>query len=238
MNLHFIRLSSFFSVISVMFLWETWRPKRKWETARWKRWAFHGAVSVVNTLLTRFSLLLPLLGWIHFVRTQEWGIVSWVGLTGFWEIALTVVVFDMLDYWWHRFNHHIPFLWRFHKYHHYDTHVDVTTALRFQPGELLLSYGVKALWILVWGPSLIAFFVFEALITSYAVFHHSNIDVSDGTEKFFYLTLPNPGTDIRRSKRLDCSLRHPEDCAPTLLRRCLPRPRNHQHPDTLELNRT
>ena len=61
--------------------------------------------------------------------------------------------------------------------------MDVTTSLRFHPGELFLSYGMKAVWILIWGPSLAGFMIFEAGITAYSQFHHSNIDFSDKWEK-------------------------------------------------------
>jgi len=77
----------------------------------------------------------------------------------------------------------IPFLWRFHRVHHMDTHVDVTTSLRFHPIELTISYMVKAVWILIWGPSVLAYVVFEAGITAYAQFHHSAIDFPDRIER-------------------------------------------------------
>jgi hypothetical protein len=44
-----------------------------------------------------------------------------------------------LDVFWHRLNHRIPFLWRFHRTHHSDSRLDVTTASRFHVGEIVLS---------------------------------------------------------------------------------------------------
>jgi sterol desaturase/sphingolipid hydroxylase (fatty acid hydroxylase superfamily) len=61
--------------------------------------------------------------------------------------------------------------------------MDVTTALRFHPGELLLSSLVKAGWVVIWGPTAIAWFVFEGLISLCAQFHHSNIDLPDAIER-------------------------------------------------------
>jgi sterol desaturase/sphingolipid hydroxylase (fatty acid hydroxylase superfamily) len=34
-------------------------------------------------------------------------------------------------YVWHRLNHRVPWLWRFHLVHHTDLDLDVSTALRF-----------------------------------------------------------------------------------------------------------
>ena len=84
------------------------------------------------------------------------------------------------------------FLWRFHKAHHADTHVDVSTALRFHPGELLISSLVKASWIVIWGPTVIAWFVFEALVSLSAQFHHSNFDFPDKVEKILSPIIVTP----------------------------------------------
>jgi len=185
------RLYTFVGFLFTMALWESIRPVRKWETERSRRWLFHGGVTILNTLLTRLVFLGPVLMWLSFVRDQGWGIGQILGLSGIVEIVATLIVFDAFDYWWHRFNHTIPFLWRFHQMHHMDTQVDVTTSLRFHPGELFLAYCAKAVWILVWGPSLFAFLIFEAAITAYSQFHHSNIDFSDKVERLiriFHMT--------------------------------------------------
>ncbi len=108
------------------------------------------------------------------------------------EIVLSLIVLDALDYFWHRANHRIPFLWRFHKAHHADVEMDVTTALRFHPGELFLSAFAKASWILIWGPTAIAWFVFEGLISFCAQFHHSNIDFPDVVERWLSKIIVTP----------------------------------------------
>ena len=105
-----------------------------------------------------------------------------LGIEGYPEVIASIVILDMFDYWWHRFNHRVPLLWRFHKVHHVDTHVDVTTSLRFHPGELMISAFLKALWILMLGPSILAFAMFESATTLAAQFHHTNIDFPDSVE--------------------------------------------------------
>ncbi|HKJ86785.1 MAG TPA: sterol desaturase family protein [Spirochaetia bacterium] len=50
---------------------------------------------------------------------------------------LTLLALDLWTYWWHRFNHTVPFLWRFHRAHHTDTEMGATTAYRFHPVERL-----------------------------------------------------------------------------------------------------
>lgn len=175
LDIEAIRLLLFVGGLLLFFGLETWLVARPWRVSRVQRLTVHVALAVLNSVVVRVVVLLPFLWWVDTVVAHGWGLVSWLGLSGLPEIVATVLVFDFCNYWWHRLNHRVGFLWRFHKVHHTDTHLDVTTALRFHPGELLLSYGFKAVWVLLWGPSLLAFVVFEMSVNVAAQFHHCNI---------------------------------------------------------------
>ena len=141
----------------------------------------------------RLLVYVPLLAWIVYVEQMGWGLARKLGLSGWVEFLLTtVVVLDFFDYVWHRANHRIAFLWRFHKAHHADNDLDVFTALRFHPGELLISALVKATWIIIWGPSAFAWFLFEASVSLCAQMHHSNIDLPDKLERKFAAFIVTP----------------------------------------------
>jgi sterol desaturase/sphingolipid hydroxylase (fatty acid hydroxylase superfamily) len=93
---------------------------------------------------------------VLYTQKHGIGIAHLLGLSGAVEIIAAVIALDFWDYWMHLVNHKIKFLWRFHKAHHSDMEVDVTTASRFHIGELLISGSVKCLMIFVWGPSLLS----------------------------------------------------------------------------------
>ncbi|MFT7138983.1 MAG: sterol desaturase/sphingolipid hydroxylase (fatty acid hydroxylase superfamily) [Sulfitobacter sp.] len=171
---------------------ETLAPKRSWRESRVKRLLFHGSIAALNTVWIRLLIYVPLLLWIVYVEQQGWGISRWLGLTGWVEIVASLVVLDLFDYFWHRANHRVTFLWRFHKAHHADTAMDVTTALRFHPGELMISALAKALWIVIWGPTAIAWFLFEAMVSLCAQFHHTNIDFPDRIERVISALIVTP----------------------------------------------
>ena len=178
-----IRLILSLCGFAVMLFIETLRPKRSWKDSRLRRLFFHMGLSLFNSVLLSGIAAAPFLFWAGLISSRNWGLASWAGLHGPLEILVSLVVLDMFNYWWHRWNHEVKFLWRFHKVHHVDTHVDVTTSLRFHPGELLISsMFIKILWLFIWGPSLMAFIIFEGAIGMAAQFHHSNIDFSDKAE--------------------------------------------------------
>ena len=159
---------------------------------RWPRLGFHAAIAAINTVTIRVLAFVPFLLWSVWVEEEGYGLSRWLGLHGMTEIVVSVVVLDLLDYGWHRANHRVRFLWRFHKGHHADTAMDVSTSLRFHPGELLLSFGVKALWLIAWGPTVVAWFVFEVLVSLCAQFHHSNLDFPDPFERVLAWLIVTP----------------------------------------------
>ena len=95
--------------------------------------------------------------------------------TGWAPILVDIIILDFLIYWWHRFNHVMPLLWRFHQVHHLDEFLDVTSAVRFHFGEVLLSAGFRAVVILALGMPLASILAFEAVVLIAAAFQHSNL---------------------------------------------------------------
>ncbi len=93
-----------------------------------------------------------------------------------WASALlTVLALDFVSYAWHRANHQLPFLWRFHQVHHSDLSFTVSTAVRFHPGELLLSLPIRLLAVVVLGAPAVAVVVFEVVFAFANLFEHGNI---------------------------------------------------------------
>jgi sterol desaturase/sphingolipid hydroxylase (fatty acid hydroxylase superfamily) len=158
-----------------MFLVESLFQYRDSKLPRSKRVFFHSALALLNSILLKFTLAAPLIWFIANTSEKGWGLANLLNLTGLTHLLLTILVLDFFDYWWHRFSHQVPFLWRFHKVHHSDTQVDITTSLRFHPCEFILSHCQKFLWVILWGPSIEAFLIFEMGITIANQFHHANI---------------------------------------------------------------
>jgi len=150
----------------------------------------NGSLAALNGALG--VLLAPLLlGAIAFAERHDIGLLHWLpldaslfdgwpfpGLLGaVLGLALAVLLFDLWMYAWHRANHELPFLWRFHQVHHTDPAMDVTTALRFHPGELLISSLLNPLVILALGMGLTQLILYKSVMLAIILFHHSNLRV-------------------------------------------------------------
>ncbi|GAB5471563.1 MAG: hypothetical protein Kilf2KO_45930 [Rhodospirillales bacterium] len=131
------------------------------------------------TSLVSLAVVAPLTLWASG-HALSWRPVWWSGWQG---MLLDLLILDCLIYWWHRANHTLPLLWRFHQVHHLDRTLDTTSALRFHPGEVLASALARAGVILLLGFPLASVLLFETLVLLAALFHHSNLAIPARLER-------------------------------------------------------
>jgi sterol desaturase/sphingolipid hydroxylase (fatty acid hydroxylase superfamily) len=111
----------------------------------------------------------------------EWTSQGNIGLLQFVDgppamrIGAAFVLMDLSFYYWHRLNHRVPLLWRFHNVHHIDPDLELSTAFRFHYGEVAISAGLRVVQVLVIGPTLAAYVIYEFGLQANTLFHHSNV---------------------------------------------------------------
>jgi sterol desaturase/sphingolipid hydroxylase (fatty acid hydroxylase superfamily) len=125
--------------------------------------------------------------------------------TGWFGLAIDLLLLDLWIYWWHRANHVVPFLWRFHEVHHLDETLDASSALRFHFGEVFLSSLVRAMVIFALAMPLSSVVVFETIIAMATIFHHSNMRLPQLLERIlsFLIVTPSIHWVHHHAKRAD-----------------------------------
>jgi sterol desaturase/sphingolipid hydroxylase (fatty acid hydroxylase superfamily) len=108
------------------------------------------------------------------------------------ELPLVLLLFDLWMYLWHRANHAVPVLWRFHRMHHSDPDMDVTTALRFHTGEIALSSILRLAVIPLLGMSLWHVILYEILLLPVIAFHHSNVALPEKWDRLLRAVIVSP----------------------------------------------
>ncbi len=152
----------------------------------------HMATAILNGLMTRFLLFGMTVQVLAWVEHQGLGIMSMAALPGPVRTAAVFMLFDAWMYYWHRANHRIGFLWRFHRAHHSDTAMDTTTALRFHPGELVLSTCIRLPVIVLLGMSIGELVLFELLLNLSTLFHHSNLAIPERWDRLLRVAIVTP----------------------------------------------
>ncbi|MDX6751684.1 sterol desaturase family protein [Geminicoccaceae bacterium 1502E] len=175
------------TALVVFGLWERLRPASpspllvrlgQATAAGWRRLGRNLGLFGLNALLSPL-IVVPVTVWAEGfsvgLRPEWW--------SGPWAFALDILVLDFWIYWWHRANHEIQFLWRFHQVHHLDETLDTTSAVRFHAGEVILSALVRAAVIILLDIPLAPVLLFEGLVLASAIFHHSDATLPPPLER-------------------------------------------------------
>lgn len=147
---------------------------------RFKRWFNNFSLIFIASLLLRVILPLSLVGFALLCQQQGWGLFNQDGLQVLQHspvilLMISLLLLDVIIYWQHRLFHKIPLLWQLHKVHHSDEALDVSSGIRFHPLEIVLSLGLKFLFVFIFGFSPLAIILFEIALNGFSLFNHSNI---------------------------------------------------------------
>jgi sterol desaturase/sphingolipid hydroxylase (fatty acid hydroxylase superfamily) len=158
------------TVLVGLFMAERLWPAAPRPDPAWGRVVRNGVLWLITAAFS-VAVVVPITAWAAG-QGWAWRPGWWSGWPG---LVADIVLLDLLIYWWHRANHTVPLLWRFHAVHHRDRFLDTTSALRFHVGEVALSACVRAAVILALGFPLASILVFEAVLLAATLFHHSNL---------------------------------------------------------------
>ena len=178
------------AVFVLQFFLEHAFPQKK-ELNDWKNERFNLGIGLLNIMLT----LLPafaMVQWMSFIAVKKYGLLNLFAAPLLMQILLSIVALDVWMYAWHRLNHRLNILWRFHQFHHKDEKMNSTTALRFHIAELLLSYPGKALICFLLGVNFVPLIVYECLFSASVIVHHSNIRIGEKTDRMYRMLFVSP----------------------------------------------
>lgn len=182
------------STLIGLLAWETLQPFFHFPkgTQRLRHGTGNVFLGVVNAIMT--TLLFVGLWWAAaaWAANHRFGLLHLLPLPTLAEWVLAVLMLDAWLYFWHRLNHRIPFLWRFHRVHHSDPHMDVTTANRFHIGEIFMSATLRLPLILLTGVTIEQIALYELLMFTVVQFHHANIGLSERWDRILRVFIVTP----------------------------------------------
>lgn len=156
-------------------IFECYRPREKMLIKHMRQsyraniglFVFNG---VVMTLLS-IPLLLVLVG-----QYSDKGLLNFIQNPG-WKTVLSFLAIDLSLYLLHKASHSLDCLWMFHKVHHNDPYLNVSTAFRIHFLEILIINLMKAMLIVVLGIEGTVLFANELIITFFTMLHHTNSSI-------------------------------------------------------------
>ena len=168
-------------------------PRRNLVLGRNPRWWTHALFFVSNAVVGRLLSFLVVVGVAaNWADTHQFGALNLTDLPFWLEAVIAFIVLDFAVWFQHLVMHRCPLLWRMHAVHHSDRDLDVTTALRFHPFELIVSTFYKSAIVALLGVPLLVALAFELWLNANALFNHSNIRMPRKLDRVLRLFLVTP----------------------------------------------
>ena len=176
--------------LALFWTWESLQPFFGQPRGRLRHAARNLGLALMNTVIISLGLAAGLAVVSLWADERALGLLAVLDLPPILRAATSFLVLDAAMYLWHRANHRIPLLWRFHRVHHSDIHLDVTTATRFHLGEHVGAYLVRLVLIVALGIRLGDFVLYELVLIVATQFHHADISLGawDGRLRSLFVT--------------------------------------------------
>jgi sterol desaturase/sphingolipid hydroxylase (fatty acid hydroxylase superfamily) len=160
------------TALAVLALLEVRWPDR---AAARQRWPLNFAIGLTNAALVRLTGTAAPLAVSLWAAAQGFGLFNQLAVPLGLAIIFGIIAMDFAIYWQHRALHATRLGWALHRIHHADAAMDVSTAVRFHPGEALVSMLYKSAATALLGLPWQAVLAFEAWLAIGSAIEHSNV---------------------------------------------------------------
>jgi sterol desaturase/sphingolipid hydroxylase (fatty acid hydroxylase superfamily) len=190
MNIPLVKLLLVITTVGSLLIledrWPFFRFQNSWRSRVAGNFGLGAINSVIASLWTitiaRFVVIAPI----------DRGLISLTMVNPVMAGICSFLILDLYMYCWHRSMHILPLAWQFHQLHHTDRSMNVSTAYRFHPVEIISS-SIPKLW-LIWLLGIPSNFVviYELVFTVLVALHHSNFALPDSIDRFLAQAIVTP----------------------------------------------
>lgn len=183
---------TFWGMIVLLSALEFLFPRYPEYADRARRWPTNLGLGILNGLIVSLAPVLTVWS-AQWAASHGIGLLNWVAAP--WWLALlgTVLIRSIAQYAFHRYLHKNPILWRLHRVHHCDVHLDASSALRFHPFEMMANIAFLVPVIMVCGLSPGFLVVYETVAIVASLLTHMNVRIPEALERNARRMLVTPG---------------------------------------------
>ncbi|MEM8843554.1 MAG: sterol desaturase family protein [Pseudomonadota bacterium] len=150
------------------------------------------SLALINSLTAVCLLVFILIHVFDWTTRNNFGLLNILNLDQFASYIIAFILLDLWQYIWHRLNHKVVFLWRFHQVHHADKDMDASTGVRFHTVEIIFSSLTRILIIPILGLELNQLILYEVILLPIILFHHSNINLNENLDRILRIFIVTP----------------------------------------------
>ena len=159
---------------------------------RARRWPTNFGLGILNGLIVS-AVPVASVGAAQWAAAHDLGLLNWMGASWWLALPCTLLVKSLAQYAFHRFCHAQPLFWRLHRVHHCDVHLDVSSALRTHPLEMIASSAFVIPVAVLFGLSPVVLAAYETVEVFVNMLTHANLRIPSAIERPARWLLVTPG---------------------------------------------
>ena len=173
-------------------LWENRDPLRQRTRSRAERLLHNVAIGAGGAIVVA-AIETPIVGRLaDLAERRQTGLVRQLALPEPARNVLALLLLDYSLYLWHVLMHRVPALWRWHRIHHADQDLDVSTGLRFHAVEMLWSVPWRAAQVVCIGVPRKTMVLWGRLTLAEVLFHHADVRLPKTVERVLGMIVISP----------------------------------------------
>jgi sterol desaturase/sphingolipid hydroxylase (fatty acid hydroxylase superfamily) len=185
------RLIALVALCGLLWSLESIVPLYRYQNSR-VRHALPNVALTVILLLTNLSLSFSSAYLAAFTVRHGVGLFPLFGLSAWTQAVFGVAALDLFAYFAHVLLHKSWLGWQFHRVHHSENAVDVTTAFRQHPGETVWRMLWQLAAVFVFGIPLWIIILYLILSALNAQMEHANIRLNVSVDRLLRLVIVTP----------------------------------------------
>jgi sterol desaturase/sphingolipid hydroxylase (fatty acid hydroxylase superfamily) len=145
----------------------------------------------ISSLLVQGLTFLSLAPSLAILKTTNWANDFRELVGSQWLVMQFIeimILTDLVQYWFHRAFHRLPFLWKFHSVHHSAQVMDWLAGSRVHLVELVLLRGTTVIPMYVLGFSQPAMYAYIFFVYLFSTVVHSNLRLNFGPMRYWFVT--------------------------------------------------
>jgi sterol desaturase/sphingolipid hydroxylase (fatty acid hydroxylase superfamily) len=155
------------------------------------RWPTNLGLGIVNAAIA-IAVPLTAVSAALWAERHDVGLLNTVSTPAWLAFIATLALRSLAGYLFHLAMHKVPLLWRVHRVHHLDTHLDVSTALRSHPIEVLVAALIMSVVSVLFGLSAWALVMYELWDACAGAYSHANLRLPERLDRLLRTVLVTP----------------------------------------------
>lgn len=148
------------------------------------------AINLILSVLLSLSVLIPL---VFFIAPLQIFSFSNLDVPIPVSFVLSFLFLDLVGYFQHWLHHKVPVLWRFHRLHHSDRHMDSLTTFLHHPLEVISTFIFTISFAVIFDVPVIVMTIHGMVVGLHSPFTHFRKMIPEPIEKYlnFIFVTPN-----------------------------------------------